>query len=171
METREALQRAVKGKQWKEATEALLRLAERDPGALRERKVAVAARVLAASLASLPGRERADSVFHALAMRLGPEGPALLYEIIETRGKSAPALRSVELLRKAEVAAVATPATRIAFELRDAPCDRKLTLLDRAVADGDKRALYVLETVVLPCFGQSRPVSEAIKKLKGRLSG
>ena len=93
----------------------------------------------------------------------------MLYEIIETRGRSTPALRATDLLRDPVVAARATAATRIAFELRDAPCDKKLTLLDRGVADGDGRALLVLETVVKRCFKHNRPVDDAIKQLRTRL--
>jgi hypothetical protein len=78
-------------------------------------------------------------------------------------------VRATDLLRKPEVATRATPATRVSFELRDAPCDKKLTLLDRGVADGDGRTLVVLETVVKRCFRQNRQVDEAIKQLRTKL--
>ncbi len=166
--TREALVAAVKADRWAEAAEALDALARRDPGALGDRKVAAAASKLALSI-SLGGGKHADMVFGALSGGLAPAGLDVLYDIIEARGRSAPALRAAELLRDPEVAARATPATRIAFQLRDVPCDKKLTLLDRGVADGDGRALLVMEKVVRACFKHSRTVDDAIRKLRARL--
>lgn len=166
--TRAALVGAVKAKQWSEATDALLELAAHDPTALRDAKVAGAANRLAVVVAQ-PEDARGDKVFDALARRLGTEGPDVLYEIIQARGKAASAMRATELLRDPEIAANASPALRIAFALRDAPCDKKLDLLDRAVEDGDERALAALEGIVMPCFTTSRTVSEATRKLKRRL--
>jgi hypothetical protein len=165
---RETLQNAVKAKQWPEATDALIALAERDPAALRDPNVARAARVLAVAFGAQQS-DRSDRIFGALAERFGSAGIDVLYDIIEVRGSSTTGMRATELLRKPEVAARGTPQVRIAFELRDLPCDKKLEILDRAVAGGDERALLVLEKVVRPCFKQSRPVDEAIRKLKDRL--
>lgn len=170
-ETREALRKAVKGKAWNGAADALLKLAARDRGALEDRVVAEAARSLAIAIASPAGKARVDAVYQALATRFGAAGPALLYDLVEGRGRSGPALHAAEMLRKPEVAALATPALRVSFVLRDAPCDKKLDHLDEAVQDGDARTLLVLETVVRPCFGQNHSVFEATQKLKQRLKG
>ncbi|WP_437306190.1 protein kinase domain-containing protein [Sorangium sp. So ce388] len=167
-ETRKALTGAVRARKWVKAAEALNQLAERDPTALRDRAVAVAARTVAISI-SKTGEELADKVFDALAKRFGTAGLDVLYEIVETRGRSTPATRAAKLLRDPEVAARGTPAVRIAFELRDATCGEKLQFLDRAVSEGDQRTLVVLETAVRPCYTKSRTIDEAIKKLRARL--
>jgi len=166
---RELLSVAMKRRKWSLATDALLALAASDPAALEDKQLAAAARELAASIAAGGKEARADQVFEAIGSKFGSAGPDVLYKLVEGRGRSAPALHAADLLRTPEVAARATPATRIAFELRDAPCDKKLTLLDRAVEDGDARALLVLDTIVKACFKQSRQVDEASKKLKDRL--
>jgi hypothetical protein len=84
-------------------------------------------------------------------------------------GRTEPGQRATYLLRQPSVAARATPATRIAFELRDTPCSRKLSLLDRAVSQGDRRALTAMETVVASCFRASPQLSAASQKLRARL--
>ncbi|XXT19122.1 protein kinase [Sorangium sp. So ce429] len=169
-ETRKALTGAVRARKWVKAAEALNQLAERDPTALRDRAVAIAARNVAISI-SKTGEELADKVFDALANRFGTAGLDVLYEIVETRGRSTPATRAAKLLRDPEVAARGTPAVRIAFELRDATCGEKLQFLDRAVSEGDQRTLVVLETAVRPCYTKNRTIDEAIKKLRARLEG
>ncbi|XXY55090.1 protein kinase [Sorangium sp. So ce269] len=169
-ETRKALTGAVRARKWVKAAEALNQLAERDPTALRDRAVAIAARNVAISI-SKTGEELADKVFDALASRFGTAGLDVLYEIVETRGRSTPATRAAKLLRDPEVAARGTPAVRIAFELRDATCGEKLQFLDRAVSEGDQRTLVVLETAVRPCYTKNRTIDEAIKKLRARLEG
>ncbi|WP_437316596.1 protein kinase domain-containing protein [Sorangium sp. So ce385] len=168
--TRKALTDAARARRWVKAAEALNLLAERDPSALRERPIAIAARNLAIAI-SKTGEELADQVFDALARRFGTAGLDVLYEIVETRGRSTPATRAAKLLRDPEVAARGTPAVRISFELRDATCGEKMQFLDRAVSEGDQRTLVVLETAVRPCYTKNRTIDEAIKKLRARLEG
>ncbi|WP_438016986.1 protein kinase [Sorangium sp. So ce315] len=167
---RKELADASRGRRWVKAAEALNALAERDPTALRDRAIAIAARNVAIAI-SKTGGELADKVFDALATRFGAEGLDVLYEIVETRGRSTPATRAAKLLRDPEVAARGTPAVRIAFELRDATCGEKLPFLDRAITEGDKRTLVVLETAVRPCYTKNRAIDEAIKTLRARLDG
>ncbi|AKT36120.1 serine/threonine protein kinase [Chondromyces crocatus] len=167
---REALQNAVKKRSWDEAVSTLLDLAKRDRKALEDPGVAEAARNLAVLVASPPGTNpHAEPVFTALATQFGTGGGDVLYRLVETRGRSGPALRAAEILRKPELSAHASPPVRAAFALRDAPCNEKLGLLDQAVKDGDERTLLVLETVVRACFKHSPPVTDAIQKLKDRL--
>jgi eukaryotic-like serine/threonine-protein kinase len=166
---RKALFDAANAREWIDAVAAILALAERDPAALRDRKLAMAARNTAIAL-SKTGGEHADKVFDALANRLGTYGIDVLYEIVENRGLSTSALRAAELLRKPDVASHGSPAARVSFELRDAACGEKLKFVDRAVEDGDDRTLVVLETVVKPCFNKSRVVDDAVRKLRARLS-
>ncbi|WP_437608502.1 protein kinase [Sorangium sp. So ce834] len=168
--TRKALTDAARARRWVKAAEALNLLAERDPTALRERPIAIAARNLAIAI-SKTGEALADQVFDALARRFGTAGLDVLYEIVETRGRSTPATRAAKLLRDPEVAARGTPAVRISFELRDATCGEKMPFLDRAVSEGDQRTLVVLETAVRPCYTKNRTIDEAIKKLRARLEG
>ncbi|WP_437713530.1 protein kinase [Sorangium sp. So ce448] len=167
---RKALTDAVRARRWVKAADVIQQLAERDPTALRERALAIAARNVAIAIAKT-GEEHADKVFDALSSRFGTAGIDVLYEIVETRGRSTPATRAAKLLRDPEIAARGTPAVRISFELRDATCGEKLPFLERAVSDGDQRTLVVLETTVRPCYKKSRAIDEAIKNLRSRLEG
>ncbi|WP_438040547.1 protein kinase domain-containing protein [Sorangium sp. So ce128] len=167
---RKALTDAVRARRWVKASDAIQQLAERDPTALRERALAIAARNVAIAIAKT-GEQHADKVFEALSSRFGTAGIDVLYEIVETRGRSTPATRAAKLLRDPEIAARGTPAVRISFELRDATCGEKLPFLERAVSEGDERTLVVLETTVRPCYKKSRAIDEAIKNLRSRLEG
>lgn len=167
---RKALTDAVRARRWVKAADAIQKLAEHDPTALRERPLAIAARNVAIAIAKT-GEEHADKVFDALSSRFGTAGIDVLYEIVETRGRSTPATRAAKLLRDPEIAARGTPAVRISFELRDATCGEKLPFLERAVSEGDDRTLVVLETTVRPCYKTNRAIDEAIKKLRSRLEG
>ncbi|WP_437589380.1 protein kinase domain-containing protein [Sorangium sp. So ce1000] len=168
--TRKALTDAVRARKWVKAADAIHQLAEHDPTALRDRAMAIAARNVAIAIAKT-GEEHADKVFDALSSRFGTAGIDVLYEIVETRGRSTPATRAAKLLRDPEIAARGTPAVRISFELRDATCGEKLPFLERAVSEGDERTLVVLETTVRPCYKTNRTIDEAIKKLRSRLEG
>ncbi len=149
------------------AETALLTLVDADPKAFKERPVMVAAREVATRV----GREGGgDRVFDALAHRLGPDGLDVLYDIVEAKGGSAAAKRAAAILETPEATAAASPALRVAVELRTAPCAGKLALLDRAVAEGDARALVVLETLGKGCFKKSRAIEKAIKSLRARLT-
>ncbi|WP_437675522.1 protein kinase domain-containing protein [Sorangium sp. So ce131] len=168
--TRKELAAASRARRWVKAADALNVLAERDPTALRDRALAIAARNVAIAIAKTGG-EHADKVFDALASRFGTAGIDVLYEIVETRGRSTPATRAAKLLRTPEVAARGTPAVRISFEMRDATCGEKLPFIERAVSEGDERTLVVLETAVRPCYKKNRAIDEAIKQLRSRLEG
>ncbi|WP_437278255.1 protein kinase [Sorangium sp. So ce375] len=167
---RKALTDAVRARRWVKAADAIQKLAEGDPTALRDRAMAIAARNVAIAIAKT-GEEHADRVFDALSSRFGTAGIDVLYEIVETRGRSTPATRAAKLLRDPEIAARGTPALRISFEMRDATCGEKLPFLERAVSEGDARTLVVLETAVRPCYKTNRAIDEAIKKLRSRLEG
>ena len=109
---------------------------------------------------------RTDAVWRAVA--LAPGGPDVVYRFAETGGKSASAQRARQLLRDPEVARRASPALRVAFELREASCSDKLMLLDRAVAEGDERTMVSLQ-VAKACFKKSHSVDQAAKRLRARL--
>jgi serine/threonine-protein kinase len=149
------------------AEAAFLDLAQREPDAFHEPDIGLAARDLSVAL----DREtRADRLFDAMTNRLGSVGLDLLYDLVATRGRASAALRAATMLRRKGMLARATPEMRIAFELREAPCVGKLALLDRAVKDGDARALVVLETQGAGCFKKhNRALMEAIAALRARL--
>src|SRR6185437_12413073 len=88
-----------------------------------------------------------------------------------TRGGTKASARAEVLLRKADVIARATPATRVTFALRDAPCPEKAGLLSRAAAEGDERTLVVMETLAATCLGRSPALADAEQALKARLRG
>jgi eukaryotic-like serine/threonine-protein kinase len=161
------LSRAARTREWRDGEAALLALAERDPASFSRGDVVTAVRDV---VAGLEHDGQADKVFDVLSSRLGDDGLDVLYEIVQAKGGSRAAARAAELLRKDAVRARETPALRIAVELRDASCVDKLKLLDRAVQDGDARALMLLETQGLACFKKSREVEQAITDLRARLS-
>jgi serine/threonine-protein kinase len=158
----------VKKNSWGEATDTLVALAEVDGTALRDINVREAARRVAIALEA-KANPRAIPVFDALAEKFVPEGLDLLYGMVEAGGKSRAAIRAQALLARPEVLARATPEMRIAFELRHVPCNDKLALLDRAVDEGDRRALIAMETVVRRCFKRAASVDKAIATLRERL--
>jgi hypothetical protein len=166
---RATLVKAVEIKDWTAAEAALLALADAEPTALRAYAVAGAAGEVAAALAR-EGAGRADHVFEALGERCGSDGLDVLYTLVESRGQSLAAQRAAALLARPDILARATGALRVAFELRQAPCDRKLDLLARAEAEGDGRALVVLETFGAACFGRNEKVEATIKALRARLN-
>ena len=111
-------------------------------------------------------------MFDALAHRVPGSGADVLYELVRTRGGSRrPPPAPEALLAQPEVAALATPALRITFELRQAPCPDKAALLDRAAAEGDARTLIVMETTAAACLGRSKALGDARDALKARLRG
>jgi serine/threonine-protein kinase len=64
----------------------------------------------------------------------------------------------------------ASPALRVTWSLREAPCPEKAALLDRAKADGDVRTLAVLQTTVTACLGMRHDALKAtIRALRLRL--
>jgi hypothetical protein len=164
---RARLSRALRTHDVAAAEVTFLDLAEHDPAAFRDPEVAAAARDLTVAL------ERAakgDRVFEALTDHLGPAGLDVLYDLVATKGRAGAALRAVTILRRKGMLARASPEMRIAFELREASCVDKMGLLDRAVADGDARALVVLSTQGVGCFKKNnRALQEAMTALRARL--
>ena len=149
--------------------EAFYALAENDPQAFHDPTLLVPSRELAAVIA-VGGGVDTDRLFELLGHRLGADGLDILYEIVRTRGGSKAAARAEPLLREGDAMARASPALRIAFTLRQAPCPDKAALLDRAVAEGDLRTLTVMETAGVACLGaKSEPLKAAIKALRQRL--
>jgi eukaryotic-like serine/threonine-protein kinase len=138
-----------------------------DPSVFHEPGMALAARDLAVAL----DREgKGDRLFDALTNRLGSDGLDVLYDLVATKGRAGAAVRAGTVLHQKDVLARATPEMRVAFALREASCVDKLGLLDRAAAEGDGRALVVLQTQGVACFKKNnRAVQEAMTALRARL--
>jgi eukaryotic-like serine/threonine-protein kinase len=174
---RARLRNAVDSKDWASGTRAFLALAEIDapafdePG-LRGDVVAVAAGI------AFEGNELADRMFDAMANKLGSRGPDLLFEVVRSRGATRAAHRAIDLLHRPEVIGRATPAMRLAFDLKMAPCDQKTKFFEPAVKDGDARSLVQLEVLKDQpckkkdpcCFRENKALVDAIQKMRLRLS-
>jgi len=119
----------------------LLRL---DPSAASERELRSA--VLDVLMVITAGNgDLAAKLFESIEQRMGTHGIDLLYELMTTRGGSRAAKRATQLLADPEVRERGTPALRVAYELRSAPCPQKNDLFERAKEDGDRRTLGQLE--------------------------
>jgi serine/threonine-protein kinase len=165
------------GKEWGRGADALLALAELDPKAFEARDVSSAAVAIAAGI-ELGSDPRSDKIFDVLTNKLGAAGLDILYAILSTRGGSKAAARASDLLRTKAVFERASPALRIAVELRDAPCKDKLSLLPRAIAEGDVRAITVLDILRADtckarigqcCYRKNPAVEDAIRQIRARL--
>jgi serine/threonine-protein kinase len=165
---RALLLRALRVRDWNGAEAGFLELCARDPGIFHNADMALVARDLAGAL----DREgTGDRVFDALENRLGTDGLDILYDLVATKGRSGAAVRAGTILRKRPVLDRASPALAVAFALREAPCADKLGLLDRAVREGDGRALVVLQTQGVACFKKNnKAVLEAMSALRARLN-
>jgi eukaryotic-like serine/threonine-protein kinase len=159
--------KATRSQLYSTAEEAWHALAARDPAAFERQDVIAATREL---IVDLERQGAADAMFDALEHKLSGAGLDALYDVVESKGGSRAATRAAELLRKEPTRGRASAALRIAIDLRDAPCVDMLKLLDRAVQDGDGRALVVLQTFGLACFRKSREVDQAITDLRAKLT-
>lgn len=171
---------APQSKDWKGGAQALAALALLDPTALRGGAVAKAATAVAIGAARVPADGQiATEVFELLAERFASDGLDVLYHIVQTKPPKDPgAKRAATLLAQPEILGRATLALRIAIDLREAPCEKKAALFERAVAEGDPRALKVLKLLrVRPCqraqdpccFRTNQDLAKAISTLEARL--
>jgi eukaryotic-like serine/threonine-protein kinase len=166
-------------KDWRAGAKALAALAELDPRALRDGEVAKAAAAVAVESArGKDGAQTADDVFTLLSSRFGADGLDVLFTISETKGAGDAQKRANGLLRRQAALDRATPALKIAIELRDAPCEEKTFFYDRAASDGDKRALAILTGLKAQpcknpkdpcCFAGDKGLDKAIAALGARL--
>jgi len=168
---------AADGKEWGRGADALLALAELEPKGFEVREIAAAAVAITAGI-ELGSDPRSDRIFDVLASKLGAAGLDILYTIVSTRGGSKAASRAAELLRSKPVMERASPALRLAIELRDAACKDKLALLPRVIKEGDVRAISVLDILRADtckprigqcCFRKNAQVEDAIRQTRARL--
>jgi serine/threonine-protein kinase len=137
------------------AAQSLAALATIDPERLADAKVFADA-VSAANLGAAANQDLEKQVFDVLGgAALGHWGPDVLYRITSLHGGSRAAKRAAELLKDGEVLARATPALLVAMAIRDAPCNDRPPLFDRAAKEGDERALFLLQAMRAAGCGQS----------------
>lgn len=170
---------APKARDWSGGATALAALAELDPSALKTETVATAATAVLVG-ASVPPGEESDTVFDLLSSRFGSDGLDVLYRVVETQPPAHPAAkRALEAVSRPEVLDRATPALSIALQLRHTPCEKKAALFEQAAADGDARALKVLQPLRFQpcprgpkdpcCFRTSTELQKTITTLSERL--
>ena len=183
-----ALRAAAESNDGAKAAAAFLRLADEDRAAFDDRAVqAEAAPVV--ELAASSGHA-ADPVFDRLSGELGEGGLDILYDlaareqrtrnVLESHGLAPPSgagPRARAILGRPDVLARATPAMRIAYELRRAPCHERPLLFPRAAKDGDDRALEILIGMQPPacshkdacCFPKHRELERAVAEIQARI--
>jgi hypothetical protein len=127
--------------------------------------------------------EAATAAFDLMANRMGSTGPEMLYDLAikSTTLKS----RAMRLLGEPAVIERATPALRIAYELRAASsCNARKPLLDRAAEVGDRRAVDVLAPLTVspgkgcgflglsrcpaPCAAMADDIKKTIEAIEAR---
>jgi serine/threonine-protein kinase len=140
-------------------------LAQIDPTALHNEEVAKAAGIVAAEAARAPkDKATADQVFDLLANAFGSDGLDTLYRLADSTAGDA-AKRAMVLLRRTQVIERASPALRVTVELRDAPCEFKYDLFERAGKEGDARTLTLLTKLKKqPCRSAKDPCCYAANK-------
>jgi serine/threonine-protein kinase len=158
------------------AAAAVLEIARTEPAAFEDRGVqaTVAAAAQRVAQASTP---EADRLFSELATKLGPAGLDILYDV-STNETSRGAERARQWLGKPEVLARASPAMKIAWELRRTLCSQRPYLFGRAAEEGDDRALAVLTGMQPPacdpmrgqcCFRRHGELEKAVTTIQARI--
>lgn len=179
-ELRADVWKAFAQKRWKPGAEALLALIEEDASALDRPDMVQAASSIAIGAANVDA-PLAVRLIDALGGADTSGTVDVLYQIVRTAGASRrPGKHALGWLRRREVLDRATPAARVAIELRLADCAQKRPLFDRAAEQGDDRALAELQALYAMrcgtrkpgpcCFKRDAALSEALSTLSSRLS-
>ncbi len=139
-------------------------------------------RFLVRKAANTPG-ETSIIAFSIMVEHMGTAGPDLLYEIM--LGSSRLSKHADELLALDNVREIASPALRVAYDLRKADsCAARLPLLDRAAELGDLRSVSILSPLTVgakrgcgkwkrgpcpaPCPTEARRYTEAMVRIIAR---
>lgn len=156
---------AFRFRDWRGANRIALDLGKGAPEVYKDSEFVSYAQSLAITLS----KENAEGELMKLfADDLGTDGLDILYAFIEGQGKAPIAVTAAKLLEDESRLAKASPAMRIALELRNASCVDKLKLLDRAGKEGDARARLALETLGKSCFPNNADVDRVIFDLRTR---
>ena len=141
---RGVLKEATDAKDTLRAATAILALAQIEPDAFGPKDLGPLAASVAIAI-ELGDRATADKVYALLeGPTLGSGAADVLYQMQSFFGGSRGAKRASAILHQPAVLARATPALRIALELREAPCGARAALFERAGAEGDERAQAIL---------------------------
>jgi hypothetical protein len=150
-ETRATFEDAMRKRNTKGALEALEALVALDAEVLSDPSIRTHVVALSQPVSLLPGKEP-ERFLDLLATKAGTRGIDVLYELVTTKGGSRAARDSDLYLRDPNVFERASPALKIAWELRQAEtCAQKKPLLARASSDGDRRALGQLQLTKQSC--------------------
>ena len=157
--------------------DGLEQLLELDPEAGAERKLRSA--IVDVLMVITAGRgEHVEKLFGLIEGKMGPHGIDLLYQLVTAHGGSRASARAGEMLADPAIRSRGSPALRIAYDLRMAPCAQKNQLFSRARDDGDWRTLQQLEVLKNTCgrrtnccvHNKSPALQEAIDALRARSS-
>ncbi len=184
----ERLHAAAEARDSASAVAVFIELADKERAAFGDRAVQTEAAGVA-ELVAANGRA-ADPIFDRLDRVLGTDGLDILYDLaarearvgdpLERAGLAPPTgagPRARALLGRAETLSRATPAMRVAHELRRAPCPSRPGLFARAATDGDDRALLILTSMQPPlcsrkdacCLPKHRELEHAVAEIQARL--
>lgn len=161
----------------------LVGIADTEPKAFADRAVQTeAAAILEAAVSK---GVSTDAAFDRLSGSLGSDGLDVLYDLLaraqragDPLGKpTTAAAKARTILARPDVMARATPAMRIAYDLRRAPCKNRPLLFARAAKEGDDRALEILRSMQAPactrkdpcCFDKNRQLELTIADIQARL--
>ncbi len=139
-------------------------------------------RFLVRKAANTPG-ETSIMAFSIMVEHMGTAGPDLLYELM--LGNSRLSKHADELLASDNVREIASPALRVAYDLRKADsCAARLPLLDRAAELGDVRSVSILSPLTVgskrgcgrwkkgpcsaPCAAEARRYTDCIMRIMAR---
>jgi len=183
------LRKVVDDKDSAGAASLLVELVAKDPAAFRNRAVQTEA---AAATELVTAAPESDLIFDLLSQKLGTDGLDVLYDITshetvaasdktQANGFAGPKVagtRARAFLSRPEVLARATPAMRVAHELRRASCQYRTNLFPRAGKEGDDRALGILTAMTPPgcsaqvqpcCVTNNRELERAIADIQARI--
>ena len=176
----ERLRRAAAKKEWRSGAKAFLALAKLDPGRLTGTELRGEVVGVVAGIGFETSFTESDQVFDALENELGPGGLDVLFHVVRTRGGTKASRRALDILAKPGTIDRASPALKVAYELRKAACPDKRALFSRAAEEGDGRALdELLIAKDAPCSAKRDPccyredteLKDAISKLRAKLGG
>lgn len=176
---REKMRKAIPKKEWLQAARAFLALTKLDPALVTGNEMRTEVIATVAGIGFETSLPESDQVFEALTNDLGSGGLDILFQVMRTRGGSKAAVKATEILTRPGVLDRATPALRIAYELRKTPCHDKRKLFARAAEEGDARALdelIITQQANCPsrkdpcCYREDPEMKDTISKLRARIT-
>jgi len=174
---RERMRKASLKKDWLQASRALLALTKLDPALVTGNELRGDVVAVVAGIGFETSFTESDQVFEALTNDLGSGGLDILFQVVRTRGGSKAARRANDILARPDVLDSASPALRVAFELRQASCQDKRNFFARAAEVGDSRALDELLIAQQArcsnrkdpcCYREDPEIKDAMAKLRAR---